>query len=204
LKPDMPFPPTRDHSASPDLLNHVVSLIIERRPQFVLELGSGSSTVFLAYALKRSGGGRLVSIDHDSAFARRTRSMLERHGLSEVGTVIHRPLAPVRIDDIEYVWYDTGDLEIGSTIDMMLVDGPPYHVHPLARYPALRLLSPFFSDDIVIVLDDADRPEELRIATMWKKEFSAFSTERLETEKGALLLRRSGALATDSARGEVR
>ena len=203
LKPEVPIPPTRDFSASPDLLSHIVSLIIERRPRFVVELGSGSSTVIIAYALQRFGGGRLLSIDHDAQFAERTRSMLELHGLTEVASVEHRPLTPVRINDADYLWYDIADLEIASTIDMMLIDGPPYHVHPLARYPALPLLSARFSDDVAIVLDDADRPEELRITSLWKKEFTAFSVERIETEKGALLLKRSSALSADRARGEI-
>src|ERR1041384_5783589 len=33
LNPVRPLPPTRDHSASPDLLRHAVNLILDRRPR---------------------------------------------------------------------------------------------------------------------------------------------------------------------------
>ena len=175
---------------------------MQRRPGLIVELGSGSSTVFLAYAVKRAGTGRIISIDHEDRFAERTRSMLHEHGLSPIVTVVHCPLIPIEIGGKEYNWYDADSVTLDSPIDMLFIDGPPYHVHPLARYPAIPLLKPFLSADAVIVLDDAARPEELRIAELWRSEFRDLAFERLETEKGALLGRRS-TLSSDSAAGEV-
>ena len=189
LEPDKPVPHLRDFSASPDILNHAVSLMLKTRPQLTVELGSGSSTVFLAYCLRRIGSGKLISIDHDEAFANRTRQMLADHGLSEIASVVHRPLETVRIGDTDYKWYSR--VEVEGAIDFLFIDGPPFHVHPLARYPALPLLLPKMADRGVALLDDADRPEELDIARMWEKEFPQLKMTRIATEKGSLLIARS-------------
>jgi predicted O-methyltransferase YrrM len=203
LKPELPLPPMRDHSASPDLLRHAVSLMLSHKPAVVLELGSGASTIVLAYCQKLLGSGRIVSIDHDTRYAARTAAMIEDHGLQAFASVTHVPLAPVRVDGREYLWYSVEDLPPLDPIDFMMIDGPPYHVHPLARYPAIPLLHDRLGSDAVILLDDADRPEEIRIAKMWKNEFPDLNFARLEAEKGALLVTRSGAGSSDSSAREL-
>ena len=191
LKPEVPLPPFRDHSASPDFLSHAVQVILSRRPRIVVELGSGSSTVVLAQCLKKNGNGKLLSIDHDADFAERARVMLEERGLSDYATVQCKTLEPLRLAGKEYNWYSLGGFDAGGPIDFLVIDGPPYHVHSLARYPALPILLPLMAEDSVAMLDDADRPEELRIIGLWKKEFPELSMRNLEAEKGALLIERS-------------
>lgn len=189
LKPEIPLPTLRDYSASPDLLCHAVSVMLERKPSLSLELGSGSSTVYLAYCLKKIGKGKLISFDHDAAFAEGTRALLEQHGLTDYATVQHRALLSVSIDGSNYKWYslDRFDLE---GIDFVFIDGPPYHVHPLARYPALPLLMPRMSEKFAMLLDDAARPEELRIVSTWKQEHPDLNYSQLDAEKGAILISR--------------
>ena len=190
LRAERPLPPLRDHSASPDLIAHAVSRMLSDPPELVVELGSGSSTVFLALCLERLGRGKLISIDHDAQFAERTRAMLNEHGLSGHATVLHLPLEKVIIGGREFLWYAVGDLRPDVPIDFLFIDGPPYHVHPLARYPALPLMLPLLARDATIILDDANRPEELRITAMWRNEFPDLAIEALPAEKGALLIRR--------------
>src|SRR5512141_287194 len=190
LRAERPLPPLRDHAASPDLIAHAVSRMLTDPPELVVELGSGSSTVFLALCLERLGRGKLISIDHDAQFAERTRAMLDEHGLSEHATVLHLPLEKVIIGGREFLWYAVGDLRPDVPIDFLFIDGPPYHVHPLARYPALPLMLPLLARDASIIFDDANRPEELKIAAMWREEFRDLAIETLPAEKGALLIRR--------------
>ncbi len=203
LKPELPLPPLRDHAMSPDLLRSAVELMLHREPQVVVELGSGASTVFLAYCLKRIGRGRLLSIDHDAAFADRTRTMIVEHGLSEYATVLCRPLEPLRIRGNEYRWYSIHPSDTEGPIDLLVIDGPPYHVHPLARYPALPVMLPYMTANAVAILDDANRPEELRIIDLWRAEFPELSMEKLDTEKGGLRIERSAPRSTDGLAGEV-
>ena len=203
LKPDLPLPPMRDHSASPDFLRHAVSLVLSRKPATVMELGSGASTIVIAYCLKRLGSGRIVSVDHEARFAGITAGLIEEHGLQDFATVLHLPLSPVMIEGREYLWYSMNDFELKAPIDCLVIDGPPYHVHPLARYPAIPLLLDRLAPEAAILLDDALRPEEKRIARMWQSEFPEFTFAKLEAEKGALLVTRSGALSSDSLAGEL-
>jgi predicted O-methyltransferase YrrM len=203
LAPDRPLPPMRDHSASPDLLRHAVSLMLSRKPTTVLELGSGASTIVIAYCLKRLGRGRIVSIDHEARFAGLTAGLIEEHGLQDFATVVHLPLAPVMIEGREYLWYSMNNFELKDSIDFLVIDGPPYHVHPLARYPAMPLLLDRLAPEAAILLDDALRPEEKRIAKMWQSEFPEFTFAKLDAEKGALLLTRSGSGSADSLAGEI-
>lgn len=197
LKPELPFPPMRDHSASPDFLRHAVSLMLSRKPSTVMELGSGASTIIIAYCLKRLGSGRIVSVDHEARFAGITAGLIEEHGLQDFATVLHLPLAPVMIEGREYLWYSMNNFELKDPIDFLVIDGPPYHVHPLARYPAIPLLLDRLAPEAAVLLDDASRPEEKRIAKMWQSEFPEFTFAKLEAEKGALLVTRSGALPSD-------
>jgi len=203
LKPELPLPPLRDHSMSPDLLRCAIEVMLHREPGVVVELGSGSSTVFLAYCFKRIGRGRLLSIDHDPVFADKTRTMIEQHGLGDYATVLCRPLEPLRIRGNEYVWYSIHPSDTEGPIDLLLIDGPPYHVHPLARYPALPVLLPYMTANAVAILDDANRPEELRIIDMWAAEFPELSMEKLETEKGGLRIERSAPGSADGLAGKV-
>lgn len=203
LEPERPLPPLRDYAASPDFLRYAISLMLERRPRIVVEVGSGSSTVFLAYCLKKLGGGKLISLDHEVEFAERTRTMLQLHGLSEYVTVLYAPLEDVRIEGSDYRWYTLKDFHPGGSVDILIIDGPPYHVHPLARYPAIPLLLPHMSAEFVALMDDAIRPEEVRITKRWKNEFPDLAISVLEAEKGALLMSRSAPGSTDRAAREV-
>src|SRR5262245_57933148 len=88
-----PVPPSRGWAASPDLLLYLTSVVVTRRPRVVVELGSGLSTMWLGYAMEKSGhSGRIVSLDHERGFAERTRSLLQGHGLAERAEVRYAPL----------------------------------------------------------------------------------------------------------------
>jgi predicted O-methyltransferase YrrM len=47
---------------------------MEERPKFVIECGSGSSTALIAACLQRIGQGRLVALEHDPGYARKTET----------------------------------------------------------------------------------------------------------------------------------
>lgn len=76
------------------------------------------------------------------------------------------------------------------TIDLLLIDGPPWSVHPFVRGMAERLFDRIPVGGIVM-LDDAARPGERHVAGRWRKDWPdfAFSYERGGT-KGLLVGRR--------------
>jgi predicted O-methyltransferase YrrM len=190
ITPNSVLPPTRDWAVWPDFLRTLYVLILERRPKLILELGSGVSTLLAAYALKRSGGGRIVSLDHLAHYAETTRKTVAQHGLEHDVLIIHAPLKMVGISDREALWYDPTPIESLQDIDLLVVDGPPGHVQRDARYPALPLLFDKLAKDAIILIDDANRPDEKRMVQQWLAEFDCFEAEFLNLGQGAYVLQR--------------
>ncbi|MCU1677242.1 MAG: class SAM-dependent methyltransferase [Frankiales bacterium] len=168
---DREVPPAGGWAAQPEVLLALVSLVLERRPAVVLELGSGASTVWLARALRETGG-RLVSFEHDVTYADATLAALRRNGLQDIVDLRVAPLADVPIDGVVHRWYDPAALAEISGVGLLFVDGPPGSTGPLARYPALPLLRDRLLDGGVVGLDDYPREEEQEIAGRWAAELA--------------------------------
>ena len=207
IRPTFPLPSTRDWSASPDLLNQLCTLVLSRRPALVVEAGSGVSTLTVAYCLKRLGAGRVVSLEHDAAYAAKTRALLQLHGVDDVARVVTAPLTPVTINGDNWLWYDQAGLAGCETIDLLVIDGPPWTTQNLARYPALPLLYDRLSRDAIVILDDAARSDERAVVARWRDEFGGLTCEYLDFEKGACLIARgavSSATALDGNSSTIR
>ena len=47
-----------------------LSIIFSIKPDTILELGSGVSTIISAYCLKKIGNGKIISLDHEKEYYR--------------------------------------------------------------------------------------------------------------------------------------
>ncbi len=154
-----------------------------KRPiRTVVECGAGISTLHIGRFLA-ADGGRLVALEDDEVWARAIQRLVKEEGLSDVVTVLYRPLVEHQVLGHRVRWYDLGspaDLGLDS-IDLLLVDGPPGVSGPMARLPALPILAPALADDAEIFLDDARRPEEQEILRLWQEALPS----KLETSRGA-------------------
>jgi hypothetical protein len=166
FRPRAPMPSSGRWALNPTGLLELLFLVERKQPKLVLELGSGTSSVWLGYLLQRTGG-RLVSVDHDPDYAERTRFLLRAHGLDEAAEVRLAPLRPLEIAGEAYQWYDASAFYDLSDVDLLAVDGPPGTVGPDARYPALHVLEGKLAAAASVVLDDADRPDEQRVVRRW-------------------------------------
>jgi predicted O-methyltransferase YrrM len=180
---------------SPDFAALVVSTILHKQPDRILELGSGVSTLFNAYAVQLLGRGKVLTLDHDATFLAQTQAHLNHHDLAEWVTCIHAPLQPLILKEESWEWYNL-PLEVVSpqslqTIDLVIVDGPPGMSNPYARYPALPLLWPYLSSQATILVDDADRPGEQAILWQWLQEHPQLTCDYYPCEKGAVALSRT-------------
>ncbi|NEQ84598.1 MAG: class I SAM-dependent methyltransferase [Moorea sp. SIO2I5] len=194
LKPHRPLPSMSGYSASPLLINTLISSIEEQKPKVTLELGSGVSTLIAAYCFSKNASGKIISLDHKREYADYTMSLIEKHELGKFVNVMHSPLTNSVIGGEEWLWYNIEDIEnrLGDLkIDLVIIDGPPYNTQPLARYPALPILFPYLNDNAVIILDDASRSDEQEIAQRWLDEFpEQFCKEYIDGDRGTLILRR--------------
>jgi predicted O-methyltransferase YrrM len=145
------------------LLHRIVEEIEERRPQVVVELGSGATSLVIARALEQHGKGSLHSYDQHEPFIREMDKWLAEHRLS---AYFH--YAPLTLRDPAWpgLWYDLP--EVPARIDMLVIDGPPWAVHPFARGMADRLFDRIAPGGLVF-LDDAARPGERFVARRWRK-----------------------------------
>lgn len=198
IGPDQALPPMHGWAAGPDLARFLYREVVEHGRTSVLECGSGSTTVILAYACREIGAGQVVALEHDARFAANTRKMLDERGLSKWAEVRDAPLTDVLIGERTWRWYDPAGL-VDGPFDLVLVDGPPGSTGPEARYPAVPMLFDRLTDDALVVLDDARRADEQAVGDRWAAEFEGFTLEMLPHGHGTLLLRRGGEAAEADA-----
>ena len=179
--PDEALPRLGSWRADADFLDIIAARILDHRPATVVELGGGTSTLVAAHCLARNGGGRLVSIDGNADFAEETRQRLADGGFeAEVWA------APIEVQDTGWpgAWYRLPPLP--DRIDLLIVDGPPWTLHPMVRGAAATLFDRVPVGGAVL-LDDAARPGERLVARRWRKEWPDFDFTRVTNTAGTLI-----------------
>lgn len=163
-------------------LEEIAGAIAALRPATVVELGSGASSLIAARALERHGGGLLIGFDQHADFVEATRAWLAEYGLTADLRAVDLVPSPAGWPGR---WYDLHHLP--ERIDLLIVDGPPWTVHPFVRGAAAHLFDRIPPGGIVL-LDDAARPGERVVAARWRKEWPDFDF-RLDTRgtKGTLI-----------------
>lgn len=197
IQPRAPLPPVIHNSwaITPELALVLVREILARRPGLVVECGSGASTLICGYALEKAWGGeggRLISLEHDPRYWEETCRAIAVHDLARVVEVVSAPLVEWSIGGQTWRWYDLERVRnLDRPIDLLFVDGPPGHVQPRSRYPAVPLLREHLAPDAVIILDDVNRDDEQAVLAMWLRELPGAHCERLPLSRPAALLRLS-------------
>ena len=167
--------------ADTGLLTLLVDHIAEHRPRLVVEFGTGASTLVIARALQKAGGGTLISFEQHADFVDATREWLAEYGLTADLRAV--PLAPAP-GGWPGLWYAHGRLP--ADIDLMVIDGPPWTIHPFTRGAAETLFDRMAPGG-TILLDDAARPGERVVARRWRKSWPDFHFELLKIgTKGTL------------------
>lgn len=96
------------------------------RPAYVLELGTGASTIVIAHALEKNGAGRLISMEESEEYYRDAQSLLPPHLASRV-EICHSPAVEKTVGFFRGSGYrDIPDYPYG----FVFVDGPAYLTNP--------------------------------------------------------------------------
>lgn len=169
--PEAPLPSVAGWALSPVGLLALVNVIESHQASTVVECGSGTSTLWIAYALKRLGRGRLIALEHLPEYAERTRSVLAEHGLTAHAEVRLAPLATRSTPRGDFPWYSFDATELTEPIDLLLVDGPPQSTGRHARYPALSVFADHLAPNALIIADDTDRPDEQDMLEYWSEDY---------------------------------
>ncbi len=165
-----------DWSLDVATLNHLEEELKARRPELVLEFGSGYSTVCLAQYMSdlhaRTNGPLVISIEQKESFADATRELLSKFGLLETSAVITAPVEKQIIEGVPTVCYGLHRSLLdrafsGRRPGFCLVDGPISGLG--SRYGTLPLVKDFFEDGTQFYMDDALRDSEMEIAERWRR-----------------------------------
>lgn len=150
--------------ADTNFLWHIVRAIEELRPQAVVELGCGASSFIINRALQLNGGGHCISYDQHKEFAAITQKWISENNIP--ADIRHAPLGQAP-DGWPGHWYQlTG---VPAEIDLLVVDGPPWAIHPHVRGSAASLF-PKLRRGGMVLLDDAARLGERVVARRWRHE----------------------------------
>ena len=87
-----------------------------------------------------------------------------------------------------YKWYSPEALIGIKNIDLLVIDGPPSSINPDARYPAIEHLLPLLSKRATVVLDDADREDEKKLAAAFAAAMPNHKLTFLRHEKGTAVI----------------
>lgn len=134
-----------------------ISHFLANNCKSVLELGSGDSTVKLAQLLINQQIEALISVEHLPFYAAQVNGLIS----SVPGFMLLKT-------DLVKDWYDLGKNPFPFQFDGVLVDGPPGHQFPYARWPAYPRLKTWATPDAWFLLDDYDRNGEKVIAQAWQ------------------------------------
>lgn len=171
--------------ADTGFLHRIVDAVEELRPRHVVELGAGASSLVCARALQIHGGGMLHSYDQHSGFVDATRDWLRHEGVS--AKLRHAALEEAP-DGWHGLWYVLSDLP--ERIDLLIIDGPPWAIHPLVR-GAAEILFDRLAPGGIVLLDDAARPGERVVAQRWAENWPNMRFARMGgSTKGTLVGRK--------------
>ncbi len=165
--------PISSWSITPDHAHYLRSLIGELKPKNVCEVGAGVSTLVLADALARNGNcASFTSLESDGDMAAAVRACIPPGGSfvslleftaqpAAEGPGVWVPNPFLRNPDYE--------LHRRGLVDFVFIDGPAGDTCALARYQVLPQLAPSLAPGCMILLDDAERPDEREILERWQK-----------------------------------
>lgn len=186
--------PLNPASLCPENMLLVCRQLVERRPRWVLELGSGSSTVLMARCLQRFGGAesRIVALEHLEPWVESTRRLLDGSGARDLATVLHAPR--VEGQGWEHPYYDLSVLPPDAgPFEVVLVDGPEGGSRdPLARGGVLPLLRDRLAPDAVLLLDDGLREGERDIVRRWQEQEPGLRARLVNSYTGMWILELPG------------
>lgn len=160
-------PPVGGWAMTAGSLNALVRLVERRGVCRVVELGPGSSTLFLAMLARTAGLPlEVIAVEHDEPYAADLRNRLQREGLSGVEVRV-APLAEQRVGSWSGRWYDPAALQGIEGVDLLVVDGPPGILQAESRFPAVPVLLGSLTRDAVVFVDDFNRRDEQRLVDRW-------------------------------------
>jgi ubiquinone/menaquinone biosynthesis C-methylase UbiE len=159
-----------------ETLEYLADRIGQDRPSAILEFGSGTSSLALAWAMTclhgHSSTPRVFSIDQSMAHIEQIQGMLRQHHLADAVRFLHADLRLQTIGSRAVRCYalpsETLDEFLGGIRpEMILIDGPAGENG--IRFGTVPLVNHVVAPHAVVYLDDGLRDSELATADLWNR-----------------------------------
>lgn len=179
-------------SMSPATMNFLESELAVCKPEAMLELGGGLSTICFAQYMSElhpgKDGVRLCSLEQNASVVESTVKRLKSMGLDGYVRMFYAPVASQTIEGKESLCYslppDFVPTMNALDVNFIVIDGPAVET---TRFGSLPLIRPCLKGSARFYLDDALRDSELEVAGQW----AGLSYVQLEgirlTKKGLLV-----------------
>jgi predicted O-methyltransferase YrrM len=132
----------------------------------ILECGSGLSTLLIGAIAKKRGQSHWA-LEHKPEWATKVKRYLNKFKLDSV------VLCANSLKDYgNFCWYDAPLESMPDSFFLVVCDGPPADTKG-GRYGLVPIMRERLKPGCIILLDDADREEELAIARRWQAEIGA-------------------------------
>jgi len=139
-------------AANYSLLYLILRIGMELRPRSVLDIGAGQSTLLWALLRRHGLVEAVLTLEHDAAWGARVAAQVPHK-------VLVTPLRTARIAGHDTLTYDWDAARAGRCFDTIVCDGPN-GVARRSRSGVLTMLDGTLPDDLVLILDDAEREGE--------------------------------------------
>lgn len=159
-----------------ETLDYLVDRIEHDRPTAILEFGSGTSSLALAWAMTclhgQSSTPRVFSIDQSMSHIEQIQGVLRRHHLADAVRFLHADLCMQTIGSRAVRCYALPPKTIeeflgGTRPEMILIDGPAGENG--IRFGTVPLVNNIVAPYAVLYLDDGLRDSELDTADQWNR-----------------------------------
>jgi predicted O-methyltransferase YrrM len=146
------------------VLHELIGLL---RPRSVLEFGAGRSSLVIAHALDRIGGGCLTSIEHQPEYVRKSWQEMPRfRSVDAVLVEAKLRLSPSRHGLLYEYAGITPALRSRGPFSFVFIDAPPGRY---GRDSTLLMAAPYLDTGAIVQLDDAARPQEKTAIRRWER-----------------------------------
>jgi hypothetical protein len=126
----------------------------------ILECGSGLTTLLVGY-VAHAAGTKMWTLEHLPSWAAKVQLRLHHFGIESVRLCI----SPIRQHG-GFDWYDAPLHDMPERFALVICDGPPAATRG-GRYGLCEVMRDRLLSDCTILLDDARRSDEKRIAEQW-------------------------------------
>ncbi|WP_242098480.1 hypothetical protein [Sphingomonas sp. CROZ-RG-20F-R02-07] len=139
-------------AANYSLLYLILQVGVQLRPRSVLDIGAGQSSRLWSMLHRAGYVGDVLTLESDASWGARIAAQVDHE-------VLVTPLASTRAGGRASLTYDWPRARAGRRFDAMVCDGPN-GTRRHSRSGILAMLDDTLPDDVVLILDDAERPGE--------------------------------------------